>query len=261
MKQLARLGLTALAVLALAAAAAAGPLDPVVAALDKAKAEKATPVVVFDLDGTLFSTDARHAKILKEWAAEHAADQPAAAARLAGVTDADGADYSVEGNLAKLGLTDEVVVNSVKESWWKKFFTNDYVLVDPPIAGAVAFVKRCHDAGAVIVYLTGRDIPNMGKGTQRALEQAGFPIGDERSFLMLKPDQKTKDKTFKSDACANVAKLGRVVAMFENQPRNLVAQAKAFPDALPVFVETNFDAKDEEPVPAKAIRIKSYDGK
>jgi len=236
----------------------ADPLAPVAAAVEKALAEKATPVLVFDLDGTLFTTDRRHALILKEWAGANRAAHPEAAAKLAGATDADGAAYTVEENLAKLGVTDEAVVRSVKDHWWKRFFTNELVVVDPPVEGAAAYVKALHAKGAVIVYLTGRDVPQMGKGTQKSLQDSGFPVAVERAHMMLKPDPKMKDVAFKEEAAAKIKGLGRVVALFENQPRNLVALAKLFPEAVPVFVETNFDPKDELPPPANSIRIKSY---
>ncbi len=239
-------------------AAPADPLAPVEAAVDRALAEKATPVLVFDLDGTLFTTDRRHALILKEWAEKNRTTHPGAAAKLAAATDADGAAYTVEENLAKLGVTDPAVVQSVKDYWWKRFFTNELVVVDPPVEGGAAFVKRLHAKGAVIVYLTGRDVPQMGRGTQKSLQDAGFPVAVERAHMMLKPDPKTKDVTFKEEAAEKIRGLGRVVGIFENQPRNLVALAKLFPGAVPVFVETNFDPKDELSPPANAIRIKSY---
>lgn len=246
-----------LAVPAFAVTPVMAPLAPVIAAIDKAKAEGAAPVLIFDLDGTLFTTDRRHALILKEWGEANKESHPEAAAKLSAATDADCTAYQVEDNLAKFGITDEAIIQSVKDHWWKRFFTNELVVVDEPVEGGAAFVKRCHEAGAVIVYLTGRDIPNMGKGTQKSLLDSGFPVG-ERAHQMLKPEQSAKDVAFKEEAAENIRKMGRVVGIFENQPRNLVALCRIFPEAVPVFVETNFDPRDEEKIPDNSIVIKKF---
>ncbi|MFZ2960913.1 MAG: HAD family hydrolase [Candidatus Ozemobacteraceae bacterium] len=230
-------------------------LAPVIAAIEKALAEKKSPVVVSDLDGTLFDTAQRNVRILREWAQENASNTDARI--IEKVADKDAA-YSIGDTLKNLGVTNATTSASVHDFWFKRFFTNEYVVIDAPIPGAPDFIKKCHDKGAVIVYLTGRDVPQMGKGTEESLRKNGFPVDEKTVVLMLKPSPEIKDFVFKKDACEKIGKLGVVVAMFENQPRNLNGQIKNFPDAIPVFVETNYDLKDTEVPSEKAIRIKNF---
>jgi hypothetical protein len=140
----------------------------------------------------------------------------------------------------------------------KRFFTNEYVVIDAPVPGAREFVKVCHDKGAIVVYLTGRDVPSMGQGTVESLRKNGMPVDDETALLMLKPSKEIQDLVFKKGACEEIRKLGNVVAVFENQPRNLNGLVQEFPGSIPVFVETNFDLKDTQVPPATAIRIRKY---
>jgi len=230
-------------------------LAPVVAAIEKILAEKKTPVLVFDLDGTLFDTAQRTVRILHEWAKKNSTN--ADARIIEKVADKDAA-YSTGDTLKNLGITNAETAASVKAFWFKRFFTSEYVVIDAAIPGGPEFTRKCHDKGALIVYLTGRDIPNLGKGTIESLRKNDMPLDEKTAFLMLKPSPEIKDYAFKKDACEKIGKLGVVVAVFENQPRNLNALIGEFPKAIPVFVETNYDLKDTEVPPEKAIRIKAF---
>jgi hypothetical protein len=230
-------------------------LATVFAGLKEALAAKKTPVMVFDLDGTLFDTAQRNVRILQEWAVENASNTDAEAVLKMSVEDAA---YGIADTLKNRGVTNAETVASVESFWLKRFFTNEYVVIDEPIPGGAKFVKECQTKGAVIVYLTGRDVPRMGKGTEESLRKHGFPVDGENVLLMLKPRPEAKDMEFKQEASGKIRQLGEVVAIFENQPRNLNALLREFPTAIPVFIETNFDLKDQETPPTNAIKVKKY---
>lgn len=230
-------------------------LDSVIAAIEKTVAEKKIPVVVFDLDGTLFDTAQRNVRILQEWAKENSSNPDAKA--ISQVTAKD-AGYSIVDTLKNISVTTAETVSSVRNFWFKRFFTNEYVVIDEPIPGGPAFVNACHDKGALIVYLTGRDTPQMGKGTEESLQKHGLPMDGKTAILMLKSSPEIKDFKFKQDSCNRIRELGSVVAVFENQPRNLNALLREFPEAIPVFIDSNYDLKDTESPPASAIRLKHY---
>ncbi len=234
---------------------APSPLDPVFTAIEKTVAEKKVPLIVTDLDGTLFDTALRNVRILQEWAAENASHPHAAA--VAKASDKD-MEYSTEDSLKKLGVDDASTSASIREFWGSRFFSDSYVVEDAPVPGAPEFMKKCAEKGAMVIYLTGRDTPRMGKGTEESLKKHGFPLDPKVALQMLKPDFKIKDLDFKKEACEKIRALGVVVAILENQPRNLVGLAKEFPDAIQIFVETNFDLKDKEAVSEKALRVKKF---
>ena len=108
--------------------------------------KKGTPVVVFDLDSTLFDTAARHHKILCEFSeGESRAFQTA-------VNDVSLAEFgwSVTAPLEARGVTDPAVLERLLAYWKTCFFTNEYVLADKPSRGSVKFVQEVHRQHAMV---------------------------------------------------------------------------------------------------------------
>lgn len=231
------------------------PLDAVMVAIEETVAAQKVPVIVSDLDGTLFDTALRNVRILREWAAANPSHPDAKAVEKASEKEMA---YSIKDSLKNLNVENASTVSEINKFWGDRFFTDEYVVEDAPVPGASGFIKKCAAKGALIVYLTGRDAPRMGKGTEESLKKHGFPVDEKTARQMLKPDFKTRDLVFKQEAAEKIRQLGTVIAILENQPRNLVGLAKTFPDAIQIFVETNFDLKDTETPAEKAIRIKSF---
>src|SRR5262249_37897145 len=146
-------------------------------------------------------------------------------------------------------LTHAEVVKGVTAFWRDRFFTDDYVRYDTPVDGAPEFVRACHEAGAVIVYLTGRDIPGMLLGTVESLRDAGFPVGVAGVECVLKPDATLPDEAFKRTALPTLQRVGDVVAFFDNEPANCNVAVQLFIEAHIVLVDTQRvpGAPDPEP--------------
>ena len=108
-------------------------------------------------------------------------------------------------------------------------------------------MTSAHAQGAHVVYLTGRDEPNMHDCTVRSLHSNGLPLG-ERATLMLKPDKSISDVTFKEATFGNIESLGVIVAGFDNEPANINAMAKKFPAAHIVFIDTRHFKKPDRPL-------------
>jgi len=196
------------------------------------------PVVVFDLDSTLFSTAPRNLRILREFVALHAQRFPGVreAAHEVGV---EHLGWDLREDLRRRGLQDPHALLALRTFWSDRFFSDDYLLADTPVPGAVEFVEACHERGALVYYLTGRHVGGMELGTVRALTQHGFPFWHGRCVLHLKPSIEMNDRAFKDDALADIRSYqGQVVATFENEPGNANMFASAFPAALHFWLTT-----------------------
>jgi hypothetical protein len=106
------------------------------------------------------------------------------------------------------------------------------------LPGASAFVNACYTAGASIVYLTGRDLPNMSVGTFASLRDLGFPIGVVASTLVTKPTYDMPDTEFKRAVAPAFSRVGHVIASFDNEPANINLFLEYHPHAHAVFVDT-----------------------
>ncbi len=209
------------------------------AVLRRCQAEKArgTPVVVFDLDGTLMDNRPRTLAILREFANQCRPRDPHLAQRLDGARAGDLA-YLLTDSLERLGAHRTELLAEIQAFWRDRFFADPHLAHDVAVPGALGFARSCYDAGAVLVYLTGRDLPLMGTGTFQSLRDLGFPIGVPGTELVLKPDAAMPDEAFKRLSAPELTRVGRVVAAFDNEPANCNVFRAHFPDAHSVFVDT-----------------------
>lgn len=207
--------------------------------LRRCRAEQArgTPVVVFDLDGTLMDNRPRTVAILREYAAECRARDARLATRLEQATPVDLA-YRLTDSLERLEVHESHLAEEMLAFWKDRFFADAHLVHDVALPGAVEFAHACHAAGAVVVYLTGRDLPMMGIGTFRSLRDLGFPIGVTGTELVLKPDAAMPDEDFKREAAPCLVRLGHVVAAFDNEPGNCNVFRAHYPDAHVVFIDS-----------------------
>lgn len=211
-------------------------LDRIVARCT-ARPGEPSPVVVFDLDGTLMDNRPRTCAILAELADTWAEREPAAAERLRSAKPEDLA-YLLSDSLERLGVHRTDLVREAEVFWRERFFTDRYCRHDVEVPGAGAFARACYDAGAVLVYFTGRDLPLMGLGSFASLRDLGFPIGVPGTELVLKPDAAMPDEAFKRLVGPKLARVGQIVAVFDNEPANCNVLGAAFPQADAVLVDT-----------------------
>ena len=198
---------------------------------------KAPPLVVFDLDGTLFDNRPRSAAILRELAVEWRVAHPEAAAKLSQMR-AEEMAYLMSDSLARVGLTEAQRVEEATAFWKERFFADEHMRHDVPLPGAVDFAKACYAAGAVLIYLTGRDLPLMGIGSFRSLRDHGFPIGLPGTELVLKPDAAIPDETFKRLEMPKLARVGTMIASFDNEPVNCNTALAHVPTCESILIDT-----------------------
>jgi hypothetical protein len=223
-------------------------LSEVLERIDKVSAKARLPVVVFDLDSTLFTTGPRNWAILQEFM--KAPGREALALQTARVQPED-IGWNVHDCLRERGIGDAELWKELRRFWTERFFTDAYIAHDRALPGAAAFVGACHARGALIYYLTGRHVGGMEVGTVEALRREGFPFWRGRCVLHLKPSFEMSDTGFKDDAVADVRSYrGAVVASFENEPGNANMFLRAFPDALHFLLTTVHSPSAEAPDPS-----------
>ena len=222
--------------------------------LDSIGSSKKLPIVVFDLDDTLFSTARRNLIIIQNFCSDHG-DQFPEFAKAASKLQMEDMKWSVTAALEKVGISaNSAAVKSFIDYWGSTFFSNDYDVLDLPNPGAVEYANACHEAGAMLYYLTGRAIGDsslnngMGQGTALSLTNRGFPFWRGRCELNLKQNPKEKDSDYKARALADINSLrGTVIATFDNEPSNCFMFYNHFPKAYNVWVKTTWNPQDKSP--------------
>lgn len=192
---------------------------------------------MFDLDGTLMDNRPRVVKILHELSEEWRAAHPDAAESVARATS-ESIVYGFVENLKQLGVKDAILHEAGLAFWKARFFFDHHVRHDVEVPGAVEYVRACHEAGAVVVYLTGRDLPNMALGSFASLRDLGFPIGRVGTELVTKPTFEMPDVAFKRDVAPKLGRLGDVIAVFDNESSNCNLLLEAHPACTSVFLDT-----------------------
>jgi hypothetical protein len=221
------------------------------------RAEGAPAVVVFDLDGTILDNRPRVVAILHELADHWRPSHPEAAAACARAAP-DGIVYGVVENLKRLGVVEPALHREGFAFWKDRFFHDPHIRHDVAVKGARAFAWACHEAGAVVVYLTGRDLANMALGSFKSLRDLGFPIGIIGTELVVKPAFETPDVVFKAQVAPDLSRLGTLVASFDNEPANVHVFLDAHPESLAVLVDTQH-APDPPPLDARVAVIQSFE--
>lgn len=210
--------------------------------VEKTKQAGLNPVILLDLDSTLYDTSKRNHVILQEWLKEKTPQEPVLTALRE--MSHEVRFYSMADLFGGLGLSLEDAYNKsqwedLKEYWKARFFTDPYVTHDEPYIGSPEFVREVHALGTTLAYLTGRDAPGMAAGTLRALARDGFPSPNGKDVhLYMKPAREGDDFQFKMAELEKIAQLGEVVASFENEPKNFVGMCQRFPNAIHVFVDS-----------------------
>jgi hypothetical protein len=212
-------------------------LSGIIARCVRPRASAPPSVIVFDLDGTLIDNRPRTCAILRELGELWQTREPDIAARLLAVMP-DNLPYHFRETLALFGATREDLVVEALAYWKTHFFADAHLRHDLEVHGAARFARACYDAGATLVYLTGRDLPLMGTGTFGSLRDLGFPIGVCGTELVLKPEPKMLDFEFKRLEAPALARVGDVVASFDNEPENCNVFQTSFPGAESVLVDT-----------------------
>jgi hypothetical protein len=233
------------------------------AKLDKLLKDTAKPVAIFDLDGTVFDVTYRTMEIVRRFIGtpeirSRFPEQAQAASKLRHQDFL----YSLDATLNNVGIdrySEHAArfLHAAETFWYKHFFTDELLAFDVPYSGSLECVRHVHREGAHVVYLSGRDIPNMSKGTIEALEKHGFPHTGHGITIFLKPAYGMNDLLFKDQTLATIRELGETVFTIDNEPANVGLFCDRFPRALNVHFHSLF-AKHAEVRENGAAVVKSF---
>ncbi|GIL17889.1 MAG: hypothetical protein BroJett040_16400 [Oligoflexia bacterium] len=208
-------------------------------------------LVVFDLDSTLFDVSPRLQKILHDFA--HNPDNQSRfpeSCEILKEAETLRSDWGIKNALVRAGLDNHHpdFHLALKTFWLESFFSNHYLQYDKPYEGAAEYVNQLHQAGAEIVYLTGRDIPRMNQGTLDVLKKWNFPIHVPRAEVVLKPEKGLDDAQFKTDWFAALPEgVYQGIWFFENEPVNVNLVRDTHEHVEIVFFESTHAGKAEPP--------------
>ncbi len=231
-------------------------LRGLVARAQETSARGGRPVVVFDLDGTLFDNRPRTLSILRELADTLGGTHPEITRAIMEI-DAANLVYGITDSLARHGINDEGIWARAIAFWRSRFFRDEYLVHDVPLPGAAAFAEELWSAGATLLYLTGRDLPEMSVGSWVSLREHGFPIGRVGTELVCKPAFDLPDEEYKRDIAPRVARLGEPIASFDNEPANCNAFLRAYPAMSSVFLATQH-APSPPPLDAGVVTLRDF---
>lgn len=220
-------------------------------------AAKDRPVVVFDIDETLLDTRPRTLAILRDLGREVAEVRPDLSQTIARLTAKD-VRYLVTDTLVDAGVRDLVFIDLARTRWEEAFFGSQYLGKDASIPGAAAYVTDLCSSGARVVYLSGRNRAQMLTRTRQRLESLGFPVADDSVLFLLKPLTEMSDRKWKMGAFERIARLGELVAAFENEPDSLAEFASRWPEVRLVLLETQRSPMSDAAAPAGTLHLKDY---
>ena len=214
-------------------------------------AQNLRTLAVFDLDSTLFNVSTRTQKILHEFADLHNLEDLKK-------TEVLLTDWGVKEAVFRQGYNIEThaeILEKLRDYWFERFFSNEYLHYDVPYTGAIEFVLELAAAGVDIMYLTGRDQFRMGVGTKEVLNKWGFPVEDNKLFL--KPNRTMDDELYKKEWFEKLDRSTyQKVYFFENEPVNVNAILEHCPDVDVIFLDTTHARK--QTVAADVHRIKNF---
>lgn len=215
-----------------------------------------TCAAVFDLDSTLFCVSPRSQAILHDLAKEQwFIDKFPEAAPVLAMVEVQPTEYGIKTALLRTGITpSEELVQTVRKYWRLKFFSNSHLRHDTVYPGAQEFVKRVHDAGAHVHYLTGRNEVLMREGTLNNLTAWSFPkLPLER--VMMKPSDLESDENFKEIRLREMKSRFECIWFFENEPVIIHQVRKALPDIRIVFIDSTHSGKANPPTDLLTVRM------
>jgi hypothetical protein len=233
-------------------------LDQILHDARAARSEGKLILCAFDLDSTLLDLTPRVSRILDSFVADpqNLRRYPRECEVIARA-EIWPADWGIAEAIARAGLVENAAnaefFKHLHRFWADCFFSDDFLSHDEPLTDAVEFVRELHATGAHIMYLSAREVAQMGVGTEKSLRARGFPV-DACSTIRLKPDPSRDDAWFKIDVLREVELTYSKIWFFENEPVNLSLCERECPEVQLVFIESTHSRREPSPKHLPTVR-------
>ncbi len=219
-----------------------------------AKKSDKSPLMIFDLDGTLVEHHYRIYHVFVDLARE--LNFPEDAKSLIFDSNPEEYGYHPRETLENIGLNEELI-EKMLAPWLKYFLSSKFLHYDHPMKGAYYFVRNILSLGVKVVYLTGRDVPNMGEGTRAWLEKFNFLDNSGLTELNMKKDLSISNAESKRLACEEINASGQAVLVVENEPKELEFMLGVFPKSIGVLIDSPNSGLPAR-LPSDIFRIKQF---
>ena len=208
--------------------------------LEKARAAGSKGLLVFDLDSTVFDNRPRQSRILREYGTARGL-----AALAACETEHWNSGWDLKAAMLACGLSAAEAdkhYTDAKHYWGERFFTSEYCVDDVEVPGAPQYLDAAVKTGAQVVYVTGRH-EEMRAGSVKCMEKCKMPVPGGKVALVMKPTLRESDDIYKLQAHAQLAKMGTVIAAFDNEPTHANDYAKQFKEATVIHLATDHSGR------------------
>ncbi len=205
---------------------AAGVLD----GIEQARQAGSPPIVVLDLDLTLFDNRERTRAILRDFLLSSDMEPRTRAAAIERL-EAHSIVYSIQENMEAIGVSNEMFRGGGLDFWMERFFSDRYCVFDTPYPGAPEACQRLRKEDASLVYLTGRYADTQAVGTVQSLRHYGFPIAELGAQLVMKTSRQESDTAYKRRVSEELLQMGTPVAAVDNEPGHCNTMKSLFPAA------------------------------
>jgi hypothetical protein len=211
---------------------------------------------VFDLDSTLFCVSPRSQAIVRELTSEawFRRDFPEASEILSKLKIAPN-EYGIKTALLSSGLEpSKPLLETVRNYWRSRFFSNSHMRHDLMYPGAEQFVNRLHAGGVDIFYLTGRSEALQREGTLLNLKSWKFPdLPLDR--IMMKPTEMQTDEKYKEIRLRELVPRYSRTWFFENEPVIIHQVRNSLPEVRIVFIDSTHSGKANPPKDLLTVRM------
>ena len=207
--------------------------------------QRGRPIVVLDIDLTLFDNRERTRHILRDYLIASARSESDKVSALLELERRQIA-YSIQENMAALEIEGDEFRQSGLPFWMERFFSDRYARFDVPYPGAPAACQRMREEGAVLVYLTGRYMDTQATGTVDSLRHYGFPVAEMGTQLVMKTSRSESDMDYKRRVISEIRGYGEVVAAVDNEPGHCNTMASLLPSARVAWMDTLHSGKGGE---------------
>ncbi len=213
-------------------------MESLISRLDQALNGQKKPVLVFDIDSTIFNVSPRNQDIFDLFCSINSSKYPILP-KLSSNYRLTYEDWGLEPYIQSADTNESLKKDAV--SFWKThFFAGTFLFSDEPYVKAIELIKLLHKKGAVVLYLTGRDNQRMRAGTLAQLKHWLLPL-EKDDDLITKPHKGMKDGEYKSEALLKIFESykNHPVFFFDNEPSVLEhCIFPGFDSYTPVFIKS-----------------------